>query len=357
MADDQGEKTEKPSQKKLKDAREKGQVARSRDATMAVTSLAATGILVWLGPWIMERLANQVSVGLTAVGQAAGRDIQPEDLTQMVLVNGGMVGLLVGPIALVCIVASLTSSAAQGGLRFAPGALTIDFTKLNPANGLSRLKPSQSGLDTLKTILTVVALVILAIPIGESVAQEGARMPWMSPFGAAVQGWQAIRRLLWQAGIALLAIGAADYALQLWRHISNLKMTKQEVREEAKGSEGSAEVKGRMRQIQRSMARRRMLSDTATATVVLTNPTHYAVALRYDRAKSPAPIVVAKGADLMAKRIREIARDHSVPIVENPPLARALHAGTEVGDTIPAELFGAVAEVLAYLIRIKQLVL
>jgi flagellar biosynthetic protein FlhB len=179
----------------------------------------------------------------------------------------------------------------------------------------------------------------------------------MSPVGAAGAGWENVARLLWQTGFALLVLGVGDYMVQRWRLTTSIKMSVQEVRDEGRAQEGSPETKQRARRVQRDMSRRQMLRDTAHATVVITNPTHYAVALEYRREKNPAPVVIAKGRDLMAQRIRDIARKNAVPIIENPPLARALHAGTEVGDTIPSELFGAVAEVLGYLIRIKQLML
>lgn len=355
MADEQGEKTEKPSEKKFREAREKGQVARSRDIGMAIASLSVTGMLVWLGPLMVQRLAARMTDLLTAVGGWAGRDVPPEAMTSLVLSSGAFIGLLVGPIAVTAAVMSVASSAAQGGLRLSATPLRFNWSRLNPATGLSRLVPSKSGIDTLKAVVTVIALLSVAWPAGHALAVDSMRFPWMSPTGAAGYGWSRIVRLLWQAGFTLLAIGAADYGVQFWRHFSELKMTKQEVRDEGKSSEGSPEVKGRVRRIQRDMRRKRMLAATATATVVVTNPTHYAVALEYRREKSPAPIVVAKGRDLVAQRIRAIARENGVPIIENPPLARALHAGAEVGDTIPAALFGAVAEVLAYLIRIKQL--
>jgi flagellar biosynthetic protein FlhB len=278
-------------------------------------------------------------------------------MTSLVLTSGALIGFLVGPIAIAASVMSVAASAAQGGLRLSATPLQLNWNRLNPATGLSRLVPSKSGVDTLKTVAAVAALLAIAWPAGRSLAVDAMRFPWMSPIGSAGYGWSRLVRLLWQAGFALLAIGAADYGVQFWRFYSELKMTKQEVRDEGKSSEGSPEVKGRARRIQRDMQRKRMLAATATATVVVTNPTHYAVALEYRREKSPAPIVVAKGRDLVAQRIRAIARENGVPIIENPPLARALHAGAEVGDTIPAALFGAVAEVLAYLIRIKQLML
>jgi flagellar biosynthesis protein FlhB len=157
--------------------------------------------------------------------------------------------------------------------------------------------------------------------------------------------------------VALLVIGGADIGLQKWRHTESLKMTLQEVKDEQKALEGKPEVKAKIASIRRAMFRKRMMKAVPTATVVITNPTHFAIALEYNREKNPAPVVVAKGADLVAAKIREIARSHSVPIIENPALARALFAECELGDTIPGPLFNAVAEVLAYLIRIKQLVL
>jgi flagellar biosynthetic protein FlhB len=357
MADEQGEKTERPSAKKFKEAREKGQVARSRDLNSALTLMAVTAVLGALGQRLLARLAGSVADGLTGLPARAAHDLTGGDLATLVLENGALIALLVGPIALTAVAVSVGAAAAQGGLRFAPAALQWNWSRLSPATGLGRLKPSQSWIDTLKTILAVVVLVSIAVPIVRATVLDGLRYSWMAPAGVAAQGWGAISRLLWQGSIGLLAVGAADYGLQSWRHFSSLKMTKQEVRDEGKSSEGSPEIKGRVRKIQREMVRRRMLKAVAHATVVVTNPTRYAVALEYRREKNPAPIVLAKGRDLVALKIREIARTNGVPIVENPPLARALHAGAEVGETIPAPLFGAVAEVLAYLIRIKQLML
>jgi flagellar biosynthetic protein FlhB len=154
-----------------------------------------------------------------------------------------------------------------------------------------------------------------------------------------------------------MALGAADYAVQRWRWFMNLKMTRKEVRDDAKGNEGNPEIKARVRRIQRDMARNRMLKSVETATVVITNPTHFAVALEYRRGEMAAPVVVAKGQDHLAARIRTIARERGVPIVENVTLARALYKTADVGQTIPADLFGAVAEILAYLVRLKQLML
>jgi flagellar biosynthetic protein FlhB len=169
--------------------------------------------------------------------------------------------------------------------------------------------------------------------------------------------WEHADTLLWRVALGLGVLALGDYALQKYRLMSALRMTKQEVRDEARMMDGSPEIKRRVRRAQVEMARRRMMQDVARATVVITNPTHYAVALEYRREKMAAPIVLAKGADHIALHIREIARSHGVPIIENKPLAQTLYRTAEVGETIPAALFGAVAEVLAYLVRIKQLML
>jgi len=226
-----------------------------------------------------------------------------------------------------------------------------------PANGVKRFGVTQSGMDTLKTLISVAAIAIIGWISVKGLLGDSARLPWLSPVGAASVGWSHLQTLLWRVAWALALLALGDYGLQYYRTMSSLKMTKQEVRDEAKETEGNAEVKGRIRRVQREMARRRMLSDVKKATVVITNPTHFAVALEYKRGAMTAPLVVAKGQDLVAKAIRERARKHGIPLVENKPLAQALFKTTEVGDVIPAGLFSAVAEVLAQLIRLKQLVL
>jgi flagellar biosynthetic protein FlhB len=246
---------------------------------------------------------------------------------------------------------------AQSGWVMSGQPIKVDWNRLNPANGLKRLKPSQSGADLLKAVVGTVVLSILAWNITEGLLRDAGRLVWLMPGDAARSGWTQVVALLWRAGIALVVLAAADVGLQRWRHWSSLKMSKKEVRDEAKSSEGSPEIKARVRRVQREMTRRRMLKAVKTATVVVTNPTHYAVALEYRREVASAPRVVAKGKDHLAARIRSTAREGGVPIVENVSLAQALYKGVEVGQTIPAELFGAVAEVLAYLVRIRQLML
>jgi len=357
MADQVGEKTEKPSAKRLKDARERGQVAVSRDVSMALGSLASTGVLVAAGSFFLQRLAATVTDTLSHFGDAPLREMKGEDLVPLVMSGGTLVALTAGPIALAAAATGVLSSVLQSGFNFSTSPLTPNFSRLSPVNGFKKLAPSRAGLDTVKAILTASILSVLAWRVGNTLAIDAARLTWASPSASANRAWGDAIRLLWQAGFALLAIGGLDFGLQKWRLHQSLKMTKQELKDEARLGEGSPEIKARVRRIQREVFRKRMLQAVPRATVVLTNPTHFAVALEYKRDKTAAPVVIAKGADLIAAKIREIAREHSVPIVENPPLTRALFKECEVGDVIPGQLFSAVAEVLAYLIRIKQLVL
>ena len=245
----------------------------------------------------------------------------------------------------------------QGGWVISPTTLQLNWSRLNPANGIKRFGMMQSGVDTLKTMLSVVCIAVLGWASVDAMLEDTALLPRMTPTHAASVGWQHIQTLLWRVAWALGLLALGDYGLQYYRTMSQLKMSKQELRDEAKESDGNPEIKGRVRRLQREMARRRMLSDVQRATVVITNPTHFAVALEYKRGAMTAPLVLAKGADHVAAAIRERARTHGIPMVENKPLAQALFKSTEVGDAIPAGLFAAVAEVLAQLIRLKQLVL
>ncbi len=350
------EKKLPPSWKKIWDARRYGQVAQSRDLSMAFGMLAATGVLASTGAVIMGRLTTHIAEMIRRVGDARTHELSAADLVPIVATGGLIVAMTVGPVALAAASTGVFVSLLQTKFNVSLLTLQLKWERLGPANGLKRLAPSQAGLETLKTILVAAVLATIAWRAGKQLLGDAEQLAWSNPLASAHRGWEDALRLLWQTGFVLLALGAADYGLQKWRLYQTLMMSHQEARQEAK-DESNPEVKARIRKIQREMHRQRMLKSVPAATVVITNPTHFAVALQYDRAKNPAPVVVAKGADLMAAKIREIARSHSVPIMENPALARALFKECEIGDTIPGPLFGAVAEVLAYLVRIKQLVL
>jgi flagellar biosynthesis protein FlhB len=357
MAASSHEKTEKPTPKRLRDAREKGQVARRHDLVAAMALLAVTAVMVRTGASGLTRLEARISEGLTRMGEGARGSIATTDLIRLLTSDLLLLGIVVGPWLLTAAAVAVGGHLAQTGWIFSPERLTPDWTRLSPSKGLARLKPSQSWLDLLKTILAATAVGVISYHVVSGVLAESPQYAWMPAHIAAAEGGVAVRNLLYQVGFALVAVGAADYGLQWWRLNMSLRMTKQEIKEEFRSSDGNPEIKARVRKVQREMNRSRMLRAVKTATVVITNPTHYAVALEYRRGVMSAPVVVAKGQDHMAARIRAAARDSSVPIVENVSLARALYAGADVGDTIPADLFGAVAEVLAYLVRIKQLML
>jgi flagellar biosynthetic protein FlhB len=354
MAD---EKTEQPTAKKLKDAREKGQIPRSKDLSAAAATLMGVLVLGRMGGILIGRLTERMASALTHVGDHPVRSVTAGELTGVVLGGAGFVALVVGPIAIATTVTGVLLQGVQGGWNFAPAALQWDLARLSPASGIKKLFSVNALVDTLKTYIAVAVICYATWSTIDAVIHDATRLAWMTPMGSASAAWGHTEALLWKIAWALLVLGAADYGLQWYRHMSSLKMTKQEVRDESKQSDGSPEVKGKIKRIQRDMARRRMINDVARATVVVTNPTHFAVALEYKRGVMAAPIVLAKGADHIALAIREQAKKHGVPMVENKPLARALFAEAEVGQSIPANLFAAVAEVLAQLVRLKQLVL
>ena len=350
------DKTEQPTAKRLKDARKKGQISRSRDVTQVASLVAALAVFTWWGHRMILTLREKVTGMMSLMDADPLVDIGPRVLANLVVSGGATLALVVGPVGVAVVVASVVSQTLQGGWVLSGEQLKLDFKKLSPARGLSRLAPGKAWVDTLKTIVLAIVLLVLFEQVISSRLLQSDYLARVHPIQAWRVGWQDGLLLIRRALIVLVFAAAVDYVLQKRRFTESLKMSKKEVKDDHKETEGNPETKSRVRRIQREIATRRMLADTASATVVITNPTEYAVALTFDRAVMPAPRVVALGRGLMARRIRAIARDHDVPIVENRSLAQALFRGTVVGDTIPAALFEAVAEVLAYLIRLKQLV-
>jgi flagellar biosynthetic protein FlhB len=357
MASSTGERTEKPTTKRVKDARERGQVARSRDLSAAVSLAAMTLAVGWLGVRMAAAVSERLVLGLSTFGNQARAGVEPTALASLIWSDAGLLVQVAGPPALLGAAASVLASVAQVGWSYSPKALQWNWGRLSPQTGFKRLLPIQAGPELAKALLGMACIGAVCWIGVRSLYADAPRLMAMMPIEAARFGWDRLWSLLWRASLALAALAVGDYMVQRWRLMSDLKMTRQEVRDESRLNEGNPEIKARVRRIQRDMARRRMLSAVKTATVVITNPTHFAVALEYRRAEMAAPVVVAKGQDALAARIRAAAREHGVPTVENVSLARALYKSADVGDTIPAPLFGAVAEVLAYLVRLKQLVL
>jgi len=352
-----GDKQEKPTPKRLKDAKEKGQVARSRELGAALGLCAAALALAWLGVRLTQSIATRLAGSLGTIDRQAHESLSQAEVTGLVWDSAWWFTVAMAPLGGIVLVAAVAGFAVQGGVAIAPKALKLHWDRLALSHGAARFKPSKSGADVVRAALALVIVALLTVPVLQDLLVRAPELVVLTTNEAASIAWRELWRLLWRGALALLLLGAADFLWQRWTWLRGLKMSRQEVRDEMKQQEGSPEVRARIRRIQRERARSRMLSDVKTATVVLTNPTHYAVALTYDKGRMAAPILVAKGTDALAARIRAIARDAGVPIIENPPLARALHADAELGDPIPASLFSAVAEVLAYLVRIRQLVL
>lgn len=352
-----GERTEKPTLKRIKDAREKGQVARSRDMAGAVSLGAVTLGLSWLGLEMITGIATRMSSGLSTLAERAHSTIVPGTIETLAWADAGLFIWIAGPPAVIAGLLSVGASFAQIGWTYSPKALELNWSRLSPASGFSRLKPTRALPELGKSLVGMAAVGAVGYGLVHAFYLKAPSLMGMSAVETGRVTWDQVWTLLWRTSLALMAVALADYGIQYWHWYSGLKMTRKEVQDEAKSSDGRPEVKARVRRIQRDMLRNRMLKAVETATVVVTNPTHVAVALEYRRGEMTAPRVVAKGSNEMAARIREVARRHDVPLLENKALARALHKHAEVGDTIPADLFGAVAEVLAYLVRMKRLML
>ncbi|MBN3264112.1 flagellar biosynthesis protein FlhB [Pectobacterium brasiliense] len=352
MAEDSDlEKTEAPTPQKEEKAREEGQIPRSRELTSVLMMVAGLAIL-WMGGEAMAgRLARIVSQSLNFDYATIGDD------TQMLRHVGSLLRQAASaliPIMLGAVLVALSAPLLLGGILFSTKSLKVDFKKLDPISGLKRLFSAQSLAELFKAILKSVMVGIISTLF-------------------LIHNWPTILHLVSEAPIAamgdalelavmcgfliimgLIPMVAFDVFWQVWSHIKKLRMSKQEIRDEHKQSEGDPHVKGRIRQQQRAIAQRRMMADVPKADVIVTNPTHYAVALRYDEKKMNAPRVLAKGAGEIALRIRELGAEHRVPILEAPPLARALFRHSEVGQHIPAALYAAVAEVLAWVYQLKR---
>jgi flagellar biosynthetic protein FlhB len=346
MADN---RTEKPTPKRREDARKKGQIARRPELPAAIGFLAALVMLRMLGDYILQNVT--VFMAGTMMQASSGFTLTPLAATNLFLDALTRLAVLALPIIAVVLVATLASNFAQGGLTFTPEAFKPKGERFNPVKNLKNAFGPNGAVQFIKGILVVIVMVAACYG---TVKQAMSESPTL--VGApAPQVLMMVGSLLYEvglrAGMVVLAVAILDYAWGWYRHEKSLKMTKQEVRDEYKQQEGDPMVKGQRRRMARAMLQRHIATEVPKADVVVTNPTHFAVALRYDHEQHAAPIVVAKGADDMAKRIREIAQANNVPIVENPPLARSLYRTVEIGRVIPAELFRAVAELLAYVYR------
>ena len=348
---DSGEKTEEPTQRKKEESRKKGQVAKSAELSSVFVILAAFVALKTSGSYMYGKLAGYMR---HIFGELNVRGDFSIESIQWVILNAGIVFLeTVMPVLLAVLVVSVTVSFLQVGFNFAPELIMPQFSRLNPISGFGRIFSKRSVVELLKSLLKIT---VVGYFIYRYLREETIRIPalMMSELEASFAVLAAIiYDLAFQIAMVILVLAILDYGYQWWEHMQNLKMSKQEVKEEMKQTEGNPQIKGKIREKQRAMAMRRMMSEVPKADVVITNPTHFAVAIKYETGME-APVVIAKGSDFIAQRIREIAKENDVTIVENKPLAQALFKNAEIGDLIPPDLYKAVAEVLAYVYRLKR---
>ena len=346
------ERTEQPTPKRLREAREKGQVPRSRELNSMALLMASAGGLLLMGESMLGALQNMLASGLS-IEQVRNMDKQSViELFGNTLMQSL---LIVAPLFLLLAVVVALTPLGLGGWSFSAKAISFKWEKLDPVKGLGRIFALRGLMELLKVLAKFVLVAAVSTLIIWSLIEEilglGAEsLKTALAHVAGLCGWSFLA-----SSSALIVIAAIDVPFQLWQHTRQLKMTKQEVKDEAKETDGRPEVKARIRALQQELSQRRMMEAVPQADVVITNPTHYAVALRYDQLRMQAPVVVAKGADLVAARIRETAEEHNVTIVSAPPLARALYASTALNQEIPAGLYVAVANVLSYVYQLNDL--
>lgn len=352
MSDDSDqEKTEQPTEKRLKESREKGEVPRSRDLSGAAVVLAGVAALMASGPAAFEHARRIFGFGLGYSREALFSDALPGRVLHAALREALA---LFAPVALATLLAAFAAPLLLGGLNFSGKALEPKFERLDPIKGLGRIFALRGLVELGKALLKLLfigAVLALLLRHWQGALQATGR-------GAVSAGIAQALGLLGQAalwfGSILALIGGLDALYQKYDHTKKLRMSRQEIKDEMKESEGSPEMKGRIRQVQMAQARRRMMEELPKADVVVVNPTHFAVALKYDDGRMGAPRVIAKGVDVLAQQIRLVAGSHRIPLVEAPPLARALYASTRLGQEIPAALYVAVAQVLVYVYQLKQ---
>jgi flagellar biosynthetic protein FlhB len=352
MAENQDgtEKSEEPTEKKLREAREKGQIPRSRELTTLLMTLSAAVFLLFYGGSMLLDIQAFTAKGLGFEREHAFDLLKMWDLIQAMLVQAIWMIL---PFMLLMAFIAIVSPMLLGGWAFSAKAMAPKLSKLNPVSGLKRMFSAKALLELFKalakfTLVMSIATLFLYVVFAEVLSLA------LEPLNRALAhaGLVIVEAFIF-VSLSLIVVALIDVPFQLWDHNRQLKMTKQEVKEEYKQQEGNPEVKGRIRQIQREMSQQRMMQKVPEADVIVTNPTHFAVALKYDAETMQQPVVVAMGVDFMASQIRTLAVEHEIPIIQAPPLARALYYNAEIDQAIPYDLFKAVAAVLAYVYQLK----
>jgi flagellar biosynthetic protein FlhB len=346
------EQTEKATPKRREEARGRGQVAKSPDLAGAAVFLAGVFVLHAAMPAALGSLS-------TTVKEILWRIHEHQDFTVgsvwMLFARGfGGMALLLGGLFAAALVVAVGTNLLQTGVVLSFTPITPSFNKINPLAGFQRLFSKTVIVNLAKQILKLGAVLVIIYTSVAGNVNTLMMLGQLPPKNAIGLVGDLMFSIGWKFGFLLVVLGLLDFAYEKWQYEESLKMTKQEVKDEYRQSEGNPEAKGAMKRRQREFARRRMMAAVPKATVVVTNPTHFAVALAWDEIKMEAPVVTAKGADLLAKRIREIAAENGVPVMENPPLARTLYAKVELDQAIPPNLYAAVAQVIAFVYKIKR---
>jgi flagellar biosynthetic protein FlhB len=347
-----GERTEEPSQRRLQEARERGQIPRSRELTNFATMIGGSAALVAIGGTIATHLSQMMRRSLS-IDEKSLRTTDSMGASLGEAAISAVTAVLPVFGALICMV--LLASVVLGGWNFSTKALTPDFSRLSPMSGFKRLFGLHGVSELAKALLKCLVVGGVCAAIVSWIFGDVLALGRMAPRAAILRGAGLLSSaFVWLcASLALVAI--VDVPLQIFQFKRALRMTRQELRDESKELDGRPETKQRIRQMQQTLARRRMMHKVPSADVVIINPTHFAVALKYDTQKMRAPIVLAKGVDLVAQNIRRIAEEHRVPVFESPKLARALYRSTDLNKEIPSGLYVAVAQVLSYIFRIRTL--
>ncbi len=353
MADsDSGqEKTEQPTPKKLREAKQKGQVPRSKELNSSGIMFVGSAALLVMGPYMIHHLSGMMKQGFILTRS----EIMDKASIIHELENAlWTVALGFTPFITLMMVMAVATPLLLGGWSFSPEAMSFKFDRLNPLSGLKRIFSTKGFMELIKALAKFLLVALFAwfflwLRMDEFLGLGDAPFRSALTHGAWLFGYA-----FFVMSSSLILIAAIDVPFQLWDHSQKLKMTLQEVRDEMKETEGRPEVKSKIRAVQQEMAQRRMMEDVPTADVIITNPTHYSVALKYQPEQMAVPVIVAMGKDLMAFRIRQVARENGVEIFEAPPLARALFAQGKVGQEIPSDLYFAVAQVLAFVFQLQQ---
>ncbi len=349
MADDQ-EKTEEPTSKKIEDARKDGNVPKSQDTSSFVTLLVAISAFLAMLGYMQKHIQKLYYYTQSFIGT----ELTKNSVLEITIILFREVVLIVVPLAVVVAIAGILASVLQFGFIFTTKPLTPDFAKLNPIKGIKNLLSVKKMIESVKVVLKVAVVMFFAYYFLVEFTKELPSVIYLSIFKQLTWLFQKAIVLGAVMLIIFLLLALFDLFFVRYNYTKDLRMSKQEIKDEYKQMEGDPQVKARIRKIQMEMTKKRMMQEIPNADVVITNPTHYAVAVRYDKEKEIAPKIIAKGIDHLALRIKEIAREYGVQIVENPPLARELYKRCEIDDYIPESLYKAVAEVLAFVYKTSK---